>query len=101
MLNVLKGDLTLVGPRPSVPEHLEDMTKREKERYSVKPGLTGLAQVSGNIHLTWKERYEKDLLYVHNVSFINDLKILVRTFFLIFRGEAYYKNKPLKIVEYS
>jgi lipopolysaccharide/colanic/teichoic acid biosynthesis glycosyltransferase len=97
LLNVLKGDLSLVGPRPSVPKQLNNMTDEEKRRYSVKPGLTGLAQVSGNIHLSWKERYQKDLEYVDNYSFINDVRILIRTIFVIIRGEEYYLNKPINL----
>lgn len=97
LISVLKGEMSLVGPRPSVRKQLENMTEREKMRYSVKPGLTGLAQVSGNIHLPWKERYKLDLDYVENISFINDLKILSRTFLLLFTGEAYFKRRPLNI----
>jgi lipopolysaccharide/colanic/teichoic acid biosynthesis glycosyltransferase len=97
LLNVLKGDLSLVGPRPSVPKQLNNMTDEEKRRYSVKPGLTGLAQVSGNIHLSWKERYQKDLEYVDKYSFINDVRILIRTIFVIIRGEEYYLNKPINL----
>lgn len=97
MINVLKGDLSLVGPRPSVPEHLEKMTEEEKRRYTVKPGLTGLAQVSGNIHISWKERYKKDLIYIENISFLNDFKILLRTALLIVKGEGHFKDKPLKL----
>lgn len=100
LISVISGRMSLVGPRPSVPEQLKQMSEREKERYSVKPGLTGLAQVSGNIHLTWKERYQKDLEYVENISLLNDLRILTRTFFLLFHGEAFYLDKPMKIIHY-
>lgn len=97
LISVLKGDLSLVGPRPSVRSQLENMTPKEKERYNERPGLTGLAQVSGNIHLSWKERYQKDLEYISNISFLNDLKILIRTAFLIVKGEKYFLDKPLKL----
>ena len=97
LFSVLKGDLSLVGPRPSIREHLKNMTEEEKQRYSVKPGLTGLAQVSGNIHISWKERYRHDLIYVNNISFLNDLKILLRTARLIVIGEDKFKNNPLRI----
>ncbi|MHA7865526.1 sugar transferase [Flagellimonas marinaquae] len=97
LLSVLRGDLSLVGPRPSVREQLNNMTKLEKSRYDVRPGLTGLAQVSGNIHLTWKERYKKDLEYISNISFKNDFKILLRTALLIVKGEEYFVNKPMKL----
>lgn len=97
LINVFLGNLSLVGPRPSVREQLNNMTKLEKSRYEVRPGLTGLAQVSGNIHLTWKERYKKDLEYISNVSFKNDFKILLRTALLIVKGEKYFLDKPLKL----
>lgn len=97
LINILKGDMSLVGPRPGVPMQLRDMTKNEKKRYSVPPGLTGLAQVSGNIHIRWKERFEFDLEYVKNISFLNDMRIIFRTALLIFVGEEYFVGKSLKI----
>lgn len=97
LLNILKGEMTLVGPRPSIDSQLENMTEKEKLRYSVTPGLTGLAQVSGNIHLSWNKRYIYDLVYIENISFVNDLKIVLRTFILVFIGEGKFKDRPLKI----
>lgn len=95
MINVLRGDLSLVGPRPSIYEQLEGMTELEKTRYSVRPGLTGLAQVSGNIYLPWKERYKKDLNYIEHVSFKNDMIILLRTIMVIIIGERRFVNRPI------
>lgn len=97
LINVLKGHMSLVGPRPSVPEQLSNMTNEEKIRYSIRPGLTGLAQVCGNIHMTWRERFEYDLEYVENVSFLNDFRILFRTFIVVFVGEEFFVGKPLRI----
>ena len=96
LVNLLNGQMSLVGPRPNIPSHLDNMTDEEKKRYSVRPGLTGLAQVSGNIHISWPERFKKDLEYVRNISLFNDLKIIMRTIHLIFVGEAYYANKPMR-----
>ena len=93
--SVLRGEMSLIGPRPGVPEQLKEMSDRQKERYAVRPGLTGLAQVSGNIHLSWPERFEWDLIYIERMSLLLDLKILMRTFLLLFYGEAYFRNKPL------
>ncbi len=95
LLNVLLGDMSLVGPRPSVPEQLATMTEEEKSRYSVRPGLTGLAQINGNIHLSWKERFVYDLEYVKNVSFWNDIKIIFRTVLIVVLGESKFINKPM------
>lgn len=97
LVNVIKGDMSLVGPRPSIPEQLGNMTELEITRYSVRPGLTGLAQVSGNIHISWKERYVFDLEYVGNINFRNDIRILLRTIVLLFIGEEKFKDKPLKL----
>tara|TARA_R110002050_G_scaffold270114_2_gene413073 strand:+ start:24458 stop:25060 length:603 start_codon:yes stop_codon:yes gene_type:complete len=97
LIHVFSGQMSLVGPRPSIPSQLEAMNEKQKRRYLIRPGLTGLAQVSGNIHLSWPERYEFDLKYIHNISLPNDIRILVRTAFLIVKGEEYYLNKPLRI----
>ncbi len=95
LFNVLFGDMSLVGPRPSIPDQLLQMTEEEKQRYSVRPGLTGLAQINGNIHLSWKERFVYDLKYVDHVNFWNDLKIIFRTVFIVILGEQKFLNKPL------
>ena len=95
LLNVLLGDMSLVGPRPSVPEQLANMSEEEKRRYSVRPGLTGLAQINGNIHLSWKERFVYDLEYVNKVSFWTDIKIIFKTIFIVVLGEKKFINKPM------
>jgi undecaprenyl phosphate N,N'-diacetylbacillosamine 1-phosphate transferase len=95
LLNVLLGDMSLVGPRPSVPEQLNAMSDEEKQRYSVRPGLTGLAQINGNIHLSWKERFVYDLDYVKKVTFWNDIKIIFKTIFIVILGEKKFINKPM------
>lgn len=95
LLNVLLGDMSLVGPRPSVPEQLANMSEEEKRRYSVRPGLTGLAQINGNIHLSWKERFVYDLEYVEKVTFWNDIKIIFKTIFIVILGEKKFINKPM------
>lgn len=94
VINVLKGDMSVVGPRPSIAQQLQQMTDKEIRRYAVRPGLTGLSQVSGNIHLTWKERYYYDLIYIDNISLTNDLRIILKTFLIIFRGEEKFLHKP-------
>lgn len=101
IINVLMGDMSMVGPRPSIREQLDDMTDEEKKRYSVRPGMTGLAQVCGNIHLSWKERYKYDLLYVNNITFLNDMRIILRTVLIIIKGEEHYIDQPLSIREGS
>lgn len=77
--NILKGDMSLIGPRPLLVSYLPYYTEREKLRHTVKPGLTGLAQVSGRNFIEWDRRLEKDAEYVENLSFLLDLKILFLT----------------------
>lgn len=85
--NILKGDMSLVGPRPLLVEYLEYYTEREQLRHSLRPGLTGLAQVSGRNNLAWDERLEIDVEYVQNQSFLLDLKILYLTFIKVVKKE--------------
>jgi len=87
LLNVLIGDMSLVGPRPGLPEHLQQYTPLAHRRLAVVPGLTGLAQVSGNIHLSWPERWSYDAKYVETMSFWLDMKIIVKTMAVIVFGE--------------
>ena len=79
LYNVLKGDMSLVGPRPLLPEYLELYSVRQMQRHKVKPGITGWAQINGRNLLTWEERFEFDLWYVNNFSLSLDFKILLMT----------------------
>lgn len=79
LINVLKGDMSLVGPRPLLVKYLPYYTKRERLRHSVRPGITGLAQVNGRNNVTWDDKLEMDVQYVENLSFINDVKIILKT----------------------
>ncbi|MBO5292734.1 MAG: sugar transferase [Lachnospiraceae bacterium] len=77
--NILKGDMSLIGPRPLLISYLPYYTEREQLRHTVRPGLTGLAQVSGRNFIEWDKRLEKDVEYVENLSFFLDLKVLFLT----------------------
>lgn len=79
LFNILKGDMSLIGPRPLLVSYLPYYTEREKKRHSVRPGLTGLAQVSGRNFLDWDKRLQKDVEYVENLSFKMDVKVLLLT----------------------
>ena len=83
LLNVLKGDMSLVGPRPLYPIYLPYYTKEEALRHTVRGGITGLAQINGRALCRWKDRFAYDVKYVKNVTFANDIKILWRTFFKV------------------
>ncbi len=80
LINVLKGDMSLVGPRPLLFRYMPYFRERERLRFTVLPGITGLAQVSGRNYLSWDERLELDAQYAERVSFLFDLKILWKTF---------------------
>ncbi len=79
LFNILKGDMSFIGPRPLLVEYLELYSPDQKKRHNVRPGLSGLAQVSGRNLLTWEEKFSLDLEYVKNVSFITDIKLFLLT----------------------
>ena len=85
--NVLKGDMSFIGPRPLLVRYLPYYTEREHRRHDVRPGITGLSQVSGRNNLKWDERLEMDVVYVEKISFSMDLKIAARTILKIFKRE--------------
>ena len=84
--NVLRGDMSLVGPRPTLAYQVERYTERQRKRLEVKPGLTGWAQIHGRASLPWEERIELDVWYVENRSWLVDAKVLLRTPLALFRG---------------
>ena len=93
LLNVLKGDMSLIGPRPLLVKYLDYYNSFERRRHNVRPGLTGLAQISGRNAATWKARFQKDIEYVDNVSLSLDIKIFFATLKKIFVREGIeYKN---------
>ena len=95
VINILKGDMSLVGPRPERIASLDDYDEEISKRLNVRPGITGLAQVSGNIYLNLNDRYRFDVYYVEHYSFLLDIKIIFRTFLVVLLGEDRFKNKPL------
>jgi len=88
LFNVLKGDMSLVGPRPLLPQYLGRYTPEQARRHEVKPGLTGWAQVNGRNAITWEEKFSLDVWYVDNRSFLLDLKILAMTAWKVLRREG-------------
>ncbi|MED0671873.1 sugar transferase [Aneurinibacillus aneurinilyticus] len=92
LFNVVKGDISLVGPRPLLMEYLPRYTPRQARRHEVKPGITGWAQVNGRNTISWEEKFELDVWYVENRSFWLDLKILWLTFFKVVRSEGVSKE---------
>ncbi|MDR4983691.1 sugar transferase [Bacillus cereus] len=88
LINVLKGDISLVGPRPLLMEYLPLYSSKQAKRHNVKPGITGWAQINGRNLITWEEKFELDVWYVENHSFLLDLKIIVLTILKIFKTEG-------------
>lgn len=88
MLNVLKGDMSLVGPRPLLMQYLDRYTPEQARRHEVKPGITGWAQVNGRNALTWEEKFKLDVWYVDHRSFWLDLKIMAMTVWKILKREG-------------
>ncbi|HEY2570513.1 MAG TPA: sugar transferase [Solirubrobacteraceae bacterium] len=93
LLNVLRGEMSLVGPRPTLPAQVAQYTPRQRLRLSVKPGITGWAQINGRASLPWTERIELDLHYVEHRSLLLDLQILARTPALVLGGGGLYKGE--------
>lgn len=83
--NILKGDMSLIGPRPLLVKYLPLYNDFQRQRHNVKPGLTGWAQVNGRNAISWEQRFELDVYYVNNISFLLDLKILFQTVAVVFR----------------
>lgn len=92
LFNILKGDMSLVGPRPLLVEYLEYYNEEQKKRHFVRPGLTGLAQVNGRNLLTWEEKFKFDVEYVNNVSFRLDILILLKTIMKVIKKEGISSN---------
>jgi lipopolysaccharide/colanic/teichoic acid biosynthesis glycosyltransferase len=92
LVNVLRGDMAVIGPRPTVPVQVEQYTDRQRGRLRLKPGITGWAQVNGRTSLPWNERIELDLWYIEHRSLRLDLKILLRTAAIVFGGDGLYKG---------
>jgi len=91
--NVLRGEMSTVGPRPTLAVQVEQYTERQRGRLAVKPGITGWAQVNGRASLPWPERIELDLWYVEHLSLRLDLQILARTVRMVVDGEGIYKGE--------
>jgi lipopolysaccharide/colanic/teichoic acid biosynthesis glycosyltransferase len=95
LINVLLGDMSVVGPRPCLPSMKDEFTEDGAYRILVRPGLTGLAQVNGNIYLSWPERWKYDRCYVESLSPELDLKILIKTVKIVLLGEEKFLKKPI------
>ncbi len=92
LINVLRGEMAIIGPRPTIPVQVAQYTERQRRRLALRPGITGWAQVHGRTSLPWSERIELDLWYVEHRSWRLDLRILARTARMVVAGEGLYKG---------
>jgi len=88
LINVLKGDMSLIGPRPLLPQYLPLYSSVQRRRHNVRPGITGWAQVNGRNAISWTKKFELDIWYVDNVSFFTDCKVFFATFKKVFKSEG-------------
>ena len=88
LINVLKGDMSLIGPRPLLPEYLALYNTEQNRRHEVKPGITGWAQVNGRNAISWQKKFEYDVWYVNNISLFLDVKIILKTVLKVFKSEG-------------
>ncbi len=99
IINVIKGDMSLVGPRPLLDLHLELFDEHQKRRHEVKPGMTGLAQVMGRQSLTFKQRTDLDIEYVKNLNFCLDVKIIFKTFLVVCGADGIKTGQKIEEVD--
>ncbi len=88
LLNVIKGDMSLIGPRPLLVQYLPLYNKEQKRRHNVRPGISGWAQVNGRNTISWEKKFEYDVWYVDNLSFLLDLRIIFKTVWKVFKSEG-------------
>ncbi|WP_271399283.1 sugar transferase [Salinicoccus roseus] len=92
LFNVFKGDMSLVGPRPTIEKQTKNYTHEQRKRLLMRPGMTGLAQVNGNISNSWEKRIEYDLQYIRNFNILLDSKIILKTFLIVLFGEEKFRK---------
>lgn len=101
LFNIIRGDMSIVGPRPLLVKYLPFYNSHDARRHEVRPGLTGLAQVSGRNAMSWKEKFEKDIEYVDNLTFLMDVKVVLLTIKKVFVREGIeFKEGHQPIMEY-
>jgi undecaprenyl phosphate N,N'-diacetylbacillosamine 1-phosphate transferase len=101
VINILKGDMSIIGPRPLLPEYLPLYNEQQKKRHNVKPGITGWAQINGRNAISWNKKFEYDLWYVENMSFLLDVKIFFKTFLKVFKSEGVNKEGEVTTTKFK
>lgn len=101
LINIIKGDMSFVGPRPLLVEYLEFYSIEQRRRHKVRPGLTGWSQVNGRNTITWQKKFELDLWYVENISLTTDLKIIFKTIAKVFRMKDVNSGAGLTMAKFN
>ena len=101
LLNVIKGDMSLVGPRPLLPEYLPLYNKKQKKRHLVRPGITGWAQVNGRNAISWEQKFDYDVWYVEHFNFLLDIKILILTIKKVFVSEGINSDSSVTMEKFT
>lgn len=101
LFNILFGDMSIVGPRPLLVKYLPMYNAEQRKRHNVRPGFTGLAQVNGRNSISWEEKFEWDVEYVENISFIGDLKIILKTFSVVLKKEGINSDSAVTMEEFT
>lgn len=101
LFNILKGDMSIIGPRPLLVKYLDIYTDEQKRRHEVRPGLTGLAQANGRNAITWNEKFLLDIEYVDNVTFMNDVKIFIKTVAVVLKKSGISQDGQATVQEFN
>lgn len=100
LFNILKGDMSIVGPRPLLVRYLPLYNERQRRRHDVRPGFTGLAQVNGRNSISWEEKFEWDIQYVQNITFLGDIKIVLQTIKTVVRKDGISSGTSVTMEEF-
>jgi undecaprenyl phosphate N,N'-diacetylbacillosamine 1-phosphate transferase len=101
LFNILKGDMSFIGPRPLLVEYLALYTKEQRKRHLVKPGITGLAQIKGRNAISWKKKFKYDVFYVKHLSFKLDLYIICQTIIKVLKQEGVNQSKNITMEKFN
>lgn len=101
LFNILKGDMSIVGPRPLLIEYIPLYNEQQRRRHEIRPGLTGWAQVNGRNAISWEEKFEYDVWYVDNYNFTLDLKIILKTIFKVFKREGINQTEKVTMEKFK
>jgi lipopolysaccharide/colanic/teichoic acid biosynthesis glycosyltransferase len=101
LINVLKGEMSLVGPRPLLVEYLPLYNDYQARRHEIRPGITGLAQINGRNTISWEDKFEYDVKYIENFSLLLDLKIIFKTFFKVFKREDINNDSQVTMTKFK